>query len=129
MPLIPSKLSFLPPFEGRDSLYSSIWPERRQPGGPKLKIRLLTIVPNHDHSAPVEASLSIAILDVPRHPDYNAVSYHWGYINELENVIIHGLDDGVRPCVRSACDEKFDRSSSAISSEGVHGHEASTTLD
>lgn len=93
MPLIPSKLNFLPEFDGRDSLYSSISPRRR---GNKLTIRILTILPNHDRLAPIEASLSIKVLNhEKRIIEYDAVSHYWGDLNELENVIIHGSNTGV----------------------------------
>jgi hypothetical protein len=93
MPLIPSKLNFLPEFEGRERLYSSILPETRE-GEPT--IRILTIVPSQNHLAPIEASLSKRLLfpadDSPK--EYNAVSYYWGNINELEIVRINGSDEG-----------------------------------
>jgi hypothetical protein len=91
MPLIPPKLSFLPEFDGRENLYSSILPERRG----QLSIRILTVKPNDNHLAPIEASLSIAdSQSVEQDDQYNAVSYHWGDLNELENVIIRGSDQG-----------------------------------
>jgi len=93
MPLIPSKLNFLPSFDGRERLYSSIDPRKR---GGELTIRILTVIPNHDRFAPIEASLSISVLTFQEHDEeYNAVSYHWGDINELENVVIHGSDEGI----------------------------------
>jgi hypothetical protein len=92
MPLIPSKLNFLPEFEGRDSLYRSILPEKREEG---LKIRILTVEPNHDHLAPIEESLSIIASVFEEHEGYNAVSYYWGDINDIETIIIHGSDKGV----------------------------------
>lgn len=89
MPLIPSKLSFLPTFDGRESLYSSIIPESET--GP-YEIRILTIWPNHERSASIEGSLSVQPFSggVP----YNAISYYWGDLNELEKVIIYGSDQG-----------------------------------
>jgi hypothetical protein len=93
MPLVPSKLNFLPEFEGRDSLYSSILPRKK---GGKLKIRILTVVPNDDHLAPIEASLSIAtMLDPEDDEEYNAVSYYWGDTSEVDTVTMHGSDKGV----------------------------------
>jgi hypothetical protein len=94
MPLIPSKLNFLPEFDGRDSLYSSLNPAARRH---KLTIRILTVMPNQDLLAPIEASLSIANLSVEGqriYSQYKAVSYYWGNTNELENVKIHGSDEG-----------------------------------
>jgi hypothetical protein len=91
MPLIPSQLNFLPPFDDRESLYSSILPEREG----QLSIRILTVKPNDNQLAPIEASLSIAdSQSVEQDDQYNAVSYHWGDLNELENVIIRGSDQG-----------------------------------
>jgi hypothetical protein len=60
-------------------------------------------VPHNDHSAPIEASLSIAALYykgdegnlVWAGAKYNAVSYYWGNINELEDVTIHRSDKGM----------------------------------
>jgi hypothetical protein len=93
MPLIPSKLNFLPEFEGRERLYSSMLPET---GEGEPTIRILTIVPSQNHLAPIEASLSKELLfpadDSPK--EYNAVSYYWGNINELEIVRINGSDEG-----------------------------------
>jgi hypothetical protein len=93
MSLIPSKLNFLPEFDGRDSLYSSISPEKI---GGRPTIRILTVDPSHDYFAPIEASLSISIFGSRGQDDeYHAVSYHWGDINELETVTIHGSNNGV----------------------------------
>ena len=96
MPLIPDKLNLLPEFQGRERLYSSISPDDK--GGLDFIIRILTVVPNHDHLAPIEASLSIAVLQLQgqvQEVEYNAVSYYWGDTNELENVTIHGSDEGM----------------------------------
>jgi hypothetical protein len=93
MPLIPSKLNFLPDFEGRDSLYSSIMPDKGDDFD--LTIRILTIEPNHNYLAPIEGSLSIIASVLEEHEDYNAVSCYWGDINEIETIIIHGSDKGV----------------------------------
>jgi hypothetical protein len=43
MPLIPYKLNFLPEFDDRESLYSSIVPDKEN-----LKIRILTVIPDDD---------------------------------------------------------------------------------
>lgn len=86
MPLIPSKLNFLPDFEGRRTLYSQII----RKDSDQIFIRILTIWPNNDRSAPVEASLSIE--DLLEGPYYNAISYYWGNPNDLESVIVHGSD-------------------------------------
>jgi hypothetical protein len=95
MPLIPSKLNFLPEFEGRERLYSSILPETR---GGLPKIRILTVLPNDDHLAPIEASLSktplFHFLADGSLAEYNAVSYYWGDIDELEIVRLNGSDEG-----------------------------------
>lgn len=88
MPLIPSQLSFLPEFEGRQSVYSDI----TQHSVSEAKIRILTVWPNRDRSAPIEASLSIE--NIFKRPRYNAISYCWGNANYLENVIVHGSDKG-----------------------------------
>lgn len=88
MPLIPSKLSFLPEFEGRQSLYSDI----TQHSVNEAKIRILTIWPNRDRFAPIEASLSIE--NIFKRPRYNAISYYWGNAKYLETVVVHGSDQG-----------------------------------
>jgi hypothetical protein len=90
MPLIPPKLSFLPEFDGRDRLYSSLFPENR---GGKFTLRILTILPNDDHLAPIEASLNIEALHLDL--EYIAISYYWGDVNALEYLTIRGSDEGV----------------------------------
>jgi hypothetical protein len=87
MPDVP-KLSYLPDFEGRTSLYSRIDHVIGQ-------IRVLTVWPNEDFSSRLEASLQIRTLssDYGRET-YTALSYFWGSANELESVLVHGSDNG-----------------------------------
>jgi hypothetical protein len=93
MPFISSKLNFLPPFVGRESLYSSIEPHL---SGGIYTIRILTVLPSHDVLAPIEATLRIALYpfrDIEG--DYTAVSYYWGDINAIEYLTVRGSDEGV----------------------------------
>jgi hypothetical protein len=87
MPDVP-KLSYLPDFEGRTSLYSRIDHVIGQ-------LRVLTVWPNEDFSSRLEASLQIRTLssDYGR-KTYTALSYLWGSANELESVLVHGSDKG-----------------------------------
>jgi hypothetical protein len=98
MPLIPDKLNFLPEFEGREHLYGSIVPSNEEENG--FAIRILTVMPNDDYLAPIEASLSVEVLLLPPYGvlqklNYNAVSYFWGDTNELENVKVQTSNEGV----------------------------------
>ena len=76
------KLSYLPDFEGSKALYSRLR---------GLEIRVLTIWPNEDHSAPLECSLRVVSLR--KAPRYTALSYYWGLVNDQESVYIHGSDE------------------------------------
>lgn len=56
------------------------------------EIRLLTVWPNEDFSAPLECALRTTTLF--EDPYYDALSYYWGSANDLELVIVHGSDEG-----------------------------------
>lgn len=94
MPLIASQLSYLPDFQGREVLYSSIL------GPNTFIIRPLTVFPNLDRCSRLEGSLGVqAVLghgqrDKVEH-SYTALSYYWGNADDLEDVTIHGTDQGV----------------------------------
>lgn len=83
------KLSYLPNFEGRTSLYRRLRLEARE-------IRVLTVWPNEDFSSPLEGNLEIRSLRdvIAKGQFYDALSYYWGSANDLDHVIIHGSDEG-----------------------------------
>jgi hypothetical protein len=83
------RLSFLPDFEGRTSLY------RKLDTYGKGEIRILTIWPNEDFLAPLECTLDIMTLLEGSRPVYDALSYYWGSVNDLEHVTVHGSDEGL----------------------------------
>ena len=79
------RLSYLPDFEGSSALY-------RRLDTMKDELRLLTVWPNEDFSAPLECALrTTTILE---DLSYGALSYYWGSANDLELVIVHGSDEG-----------------------------------
>lgn len=83
---MPPKLSYLPDFEGRTALYRRLDPI-------KSEFRFLTLWPNNDYSSPLECSIQIrSIFDST--DLYDALSYYWGSVNSLEDVIVHGSDEG-----------------------------------
>jgi hypothetical protein len=129
MPLIRDK-KFLPDFVGRDSLYSPILPGE---DGTQFKIRILTIVPNDDRLAPIEASLSIAALELEgdgADEAYHAISYYWGDINDIESIIIHGSDGGL-PGLKFNVPrhQEFDCGSSTVSGQSLREQGTPTTVD
>lgn len=80
------KLRYLPDFEGRDTLYQQLNPL-------DTEVRVLSLWPNDDFSAPLESSMSIqSIFGGEKH--YHALSYYWGLANDLSYVIVHGSDEG-----------------------------------
>ena len=82
-----TKLSYLPDFEGRTALYRKLDSSKRE-------IRILTLWPNEDFSAPLECSLEIRTIGGDDQPAYCALSYYWGSANDLEHVMVHGSDEG-----------------------------------
>ena len=82
------RLSYLPDFKGRESLYRRLDVENAE-------VRVLTVWPNEDSSSPLEGTLAIqSLLDVfTKKRNYDALSYYWGSANDLENVVIHGSDE------------------------------------
>jgi hypothetical protein len=83
------KLSYLPDFEGRTTLY-------RRLNTSEIEIRVLTVWPNEDFSSPLEGNLVIRSLKDAHTKGrfYDALSYYWGSANDLDHVIIHGSDEG-----------------------------------
>jgi len=79
------RLGYLPDFEGSSALY-------RRLDTSKSELRLLTVWPNQDFSAPLECALRTRTLFDS--PYYDALSYYWGSANDLERVIVHGSDEG-----------------------------------
>ncbi|GAB7323870.1 hypothetical protein MBLNU13_g07305t1 [Cladosporium sp. NU13] len=79
------RLSYLPDFEGSAALY-------RRLDTRASELRLLTISPNEDFSAPLECALRTRTLS--EDASYVALSYYWGSANNLEHVIVQGSDEG-----------------------------------
>ncbi|KAB8201769.1 heterokaryon incompatibility protein-domain-containing protein, partial [Aspergillus parasiticus] len=52
------------------------------------EIRLLTILPSRESETPIECSLQVAPLDT--YPRYEAISYVWGDIREMSDILLDG---------------------------------------
>jgi len=84
------KFSYLPDFEGRTALYHSL-DTFKDPG---FEIRVLTVWPNEDFLAHPECAMRMGAITKESRTVYDALSYYWGSVNDLENVIVHGSDEG-----------------------------------
>jgi hypothetical protein len=79
------RLSLLPDFTGRESLYRRLDVE-------KMQVRVLTVWPDEDFCSPLQCSLRVRSLLQLR--DCDALSYYWGSANDVELLIVHGSDEG-----------------------------------
>jgi len=77
------RLSFLPDFPGRESLYRPL-------DASKVEIRVITIQPSEDRSSPIHCVLqTISIQDGRSTVPYDAISYFWGSTATTENIIVY----------------------------------------
>jgi hypothetical protein len=82
------KLSYLPDFEGRTALY-----KRLNPGN--QEIRILVVWPSEVFSSPLECTLQTrSMVGSETLYTFDALSYYWGSVNDLEYVLVHGSDHG-----------------------------------
>jgi hypothetical protein len=91
------RLSYLPDFKGRGSLY-------RQLDVEKMEVRVLMVWPDEDSSSPLQCTLRITSLlqaqctprDTPllQVQNWDALSYYWGSANDLDLLVVHGSDEG-----------------------------------
>jgi hypothetical protein len=80
------KLSYLPDFEGRKSLYTRLQYD---------EIRVLTVWPSEDFVSPLECTLQTrSLVASDTFNKFDALSYYWGSVNDLEYVLVHGSDNG-----------------------------------
>ena len=77
------RLSFLPDFPGRESLYRPL-------DAKKDEIRVITIQPSEDYSPAIHCILqTISIQDGQSTVPYDAISYFWGSTATTENIIVY----------------------------------------
>ena len=77
------RLSFLPDFPGRESLYHPL-------DANKDEVRVITIAPSHERSSTIHCFLeTISIQDGRSTKPYDAISYVWGSTETTENLIVH----------------------------------------
>jgi hypothetical protein len=77
------RLSFLPDFPGRESLYRPL-------DADNAEIRVITVQPSKDRSSAIHCILqTISIRDCRSTVPYDAISYFWGSTATTENIIVH----------------------------------------
>jgi hypothetical protein len=77
------RLSFLPDFPGRESLYRPLEAD-------KAEIRVITVQPSEDRSSPINCIMqTISIQDGQSTVPYDAISYFWGSTATTENIIVY----------------------------------------
>jgi hypothetical protein len=78
------RLSFLPDFPGRESLY------RPLDAASKDEIRVITVQPSNDRSSAIHCSLqTISIQNCQSTKPYDAISYFWGSTLTTEKIFVY----------------------------------------
>lgn len=77
------RLSFLPDFPGRESLYHPL-------DASKDEIRVITVQPSQERSSAIHCSLQIiSIQDGRSTKPYDAIPYVWGSTETTDKIIVH----------------------------------------
>lgn len=77
------RLSFLPDFPGRESLYHPL-------DAHKDEIRVITVQPSRDRSSTIHCFLqTISIQEARATKPYDAISYFWGSTETTDRIVVH----------------------------------------